>query len=123
MLKHNQITGKRGEALAFEHLKAANYQPIVSNWRFGRAEVDIIAWSPEQILVFVEVKTRHKSPFGNPEEAVSAQKQRLLYEAATEYMYQSHYEGEIRFDIIAIVLYEQLPPHLEHFIDAFFPSW
>lgn len=123
MSKHNQIVGKKGEELALQHLKSANYEPIVCNWRFGRAEVDIIAWSPARILVFVEVKTRQHSPFGYPEEAVSHKKQKLLYEAATEYMYQHNYEGEIRFDIISIVLYEQMPPHLEHFEDAFFPGW
>ena len=123
MSKHNQIIGKMGEELAVEHLQRANYELVVCNWRFGRAEVDIIAWSPERILVFVEVKTRKTAAFGNPEEAVSHKKQQLLYEAATEYMHQQNYEGEIRFDIISIVLYERLPPHLEHFIDAFFPGW
>jgi putative endonuclease len=123
MSKHNQELGKEGENLAVEHLEKFSYEIIAKNWRFGRAEVDIIAWSPERILVFVEVKTRKHNLFGNPEEAVSLKKQNLLYEAATEFMYQNHYEKEIRFDIIAIVIYKTNLPALEHFQDAFFPSW
>lgn len=118
MAKHLEI-GKMGEAQARAYLEAQGYRIAETNWRWGRGEVDIIAWQGS-ILVFVEVKTRSNDRFGYPEDAVGARKQQLFYDLASEYMHRQGHEGEIRFDIIAITLD---PPDLKHFPDAFFPTW
>ncbi len=57
MAKHIK-TGQLGEAKATEYLVSKGYQIVEQNWRWGKGEIDIIAWSPEKILVFTEVKTR-----------------------------------------------------------------
>jgi putative endonuclease len=123
MMMNKQELGAWGEARAQSYLISQNYQILFSNWRFGKAEIDIIAQTPTNILVFIEVKTRKNKVFGNPEQAVTAKKQSLFYEAATEFMHQTQYEQEFRFDIISIVFLPNQAPEILHFQDAFFPKW
>lgn len=119
MANHNKV-GHFGEQIAHDHLLKNGYEILAQNWRWGKAELDLIAkW--EDKLVFVEVKTLTDTIFGYPEQSVTAQKQALLYQAATEYLYQIQHEGEFRFDIISVVLEPQL--QVQHFVDAFFPDW
>ncbi|WCL80868.1 YraN family protein [Saprospira sp. CCB-QB6] len=119
MAKHHKI-GILGEKMALEYLLAAGYQLKAKNWRYGRAEVDLIVFK-DNVLIFVEVKTRKNAAFGPPELAVTSKKQQLLFEAAAAYMYAQNYEEEIRFDVIAIQLLAQKA--IKHFEDAFFPIW
>lgn len=123
MKKANKQLGAWGEQLAADYLAGKGYEILARNWRYGRAEADIIA-QIQQILVFVEVKTRKNAEFGAPDEGVSARKQQLLYELASEYMHQHAYEGEIRFDILAITGTAATPTvDIQHYADAFFPTW
>lgn len=119
MANHNKV-GHFGEEIARNYLLKNGYQILARNWRWGKAEVDLIArW--DNTLVFVEVKTLTHIQFGYPEQSVHLQKQTLLYQAATEYLYQIQHEDEFRFDIISVVLEPQID--VQHFIDAFFPDW
>lgn len=120
-MSKNIELGNRGEAIAKHFLQSKGYTILETNWRFSRAEVDLIAMDG-QILVFVEVKTRSTDIFGAPELAVTNRKQHLLVDAANVYMQQINHEWEIRFDIISIIL-KTKTHHLEHFEDAFFPGW
>ena len=45
----------------------------------------------------------------------------MIYDAAIEYMDRIGYENEIRFDIISVTMEPKLL--VEHFPDAFFPTW
>ena len=56
MAKHNEL-GKEGEKAAVEFLRKAGHEILAQNYRFSRAEVDIIS-KEENIIVFTEVKTR-----------------------------------------------------------------
>ena len=114
-------TGEKGEALARDFLLGQGYDILELNWRFSRAEVDIIA-KDEATLVFIEVKTRSTAIFGDPAFAVTSKKQRLLADAASAYMEQIGHTWEVRFDIISIVLNEE-QYDLQHFKDAFFSGW
>ncbi|WP_306415995.1 YraN family protein [Fulvivirga ulvae] len=62
-------TGKDGEQRAAEYLMGKGYELLERNYRYKRSEIDIII-KKEQLLVFVEVKTRSYSSFGYPEDAV-----------------------------------------------------
>ena len=54
-----QNLGKIGEDYVTNLLQKQGWQVIERNWRAGRyAEIDIIAYDPQKILVFIEVKTR-----------------------------------------------------------------
>ncbi len=118
MAKHN-LLGKMGEDAACYLLKRKGYHILERNWRFKRMEVDIIALFENQ-LIFVEVKARSRSDFGHPEEAVSAQKERLLMRAASAYIRIQSWEQDIRFDIISVV-FEGSQKRISHIEDAFFP--
>lgn len=120
MAKHNEI-GKAGEIAARNFLENKGYTVLEANWRFHRAEVDLIA-KDGNILVFVEVKTRSSEAFGKPESFVDARKQRFLAEAASAYMEQIGHNWEIRFDIVSVLLEPGAEALLEHFEDAFFPG-
>jgi len=118
--RHNE-TGERGEELAFHFLQEKGWAIIERNWRYGRAEVDLIARDAD-VLIFVEVKTSRSDLFGPPEAWVSNRKMKLLARAATAYMDLHQYRDEIRFDVVAV----RIPYHglaeIRHLPDAFFPG-
>jgi putative endonuclease len=115
------ISGTWGESLAAGMLIDKGYLILERNWRFKRAEIDIIAMDGP-ILVFVEVKTRANTFFGRPEEFIGPGKKRLLFDAAAAYMRQVGHEWEIRFDIVSIIGIEGAHATMEHFKDAFYPG-
>ncbi len=114
-------TGRQGERLAAELLESKGYRVAARNFRSGRGEIDLIAWSPENILVFVEVKTRAYDSFGGPEGAVVSKKMDLMARAAGVYMESIGYEWEIRFDVIGVVLRNGELREIRHTEDAFWP--
>ncbi|WP_121245702.1 YraN family protein [Mucilaginibacter phyllosphaerae] len=120
MASHNDL-GQKGEAMAKAHLEAKGYEIMDENWVFGKAEIDLIAYKAG-IIIFTEVKTRTGNAFGEPEDFVDARKQRLLVEAADEYIYLMNHQGEVRFDIISILFDRNNNYTLKHIEDAFWPS-
>lgn len=115
-----QHLGKEGEVKASKYLINKGLNILHSNWKSGYCEIDIIA-KDQNMLVIVEVKTRSSDHFGNPSDAVKSNKHRNLFKATEEYISQSGFEGEIRFDIIAIYL-ENGEWIIEHYEDAFYPN-
>ncbi len=120
MAEHNNL-GRKGEELAKQHLEAVGYEILDENWRFGKAEVDLIAYL-DKTIIFVEVKTRTGNAFGEPEDFVDAAKQALLVSAADEFIELMGFNGEARFDIIAILFDQQGNYRLNHIQDAFWPD-
>ncbi len=99
--------GREGEELAKEYLQKLGYTIKESNFRYKRAEIDIIA-QKEAVLVFVEVKKRKNADYGLPEYFVNNKKAELIHLAATYYLEQNPWVGPIRFDIVAITANEIL---------------
>lgn len=94
--------GDRGEQLAVEFLGEAGLRILERNYRFARAEVDIVAEEGAE-LVFVEVKARSSSSFGEPEESVGSAKEQRLRRAAEGFcMERGLTDRFYRFDIVAI---------------------
>lgn len=119
MLSNNEI-GQKGEKLAVKHLVENGYTLLETNWRFKRAEIDIIA-KKDEVLIFVEVKTRNYTYYGHPSEFVTQKKESMVMDAAQRYMETIDYSWEIRFDIITVILTKSGDcKKLEHFEDAFF---
>ena len=109
--------GRRGEEEAHLLLTNLGYVILETNWRFKRAEIDIIA-SKDDILVFVEVKTRSYDWYGGAEAALSEAQEARLLDAANAFMIEKEYEGEIRFDLIAVE-YKEGRYLMSHFKDVF----
>ena len=112
--------GAIGEAYAKSYLEKKGYEILECNWRFKKAELDLIA-KIDEILVFIEVKTRSYQYFGAPEEAITEKKEAMMIDAAQRYMESIDYTWEIRFDIISILLDKVYKIRdVKHFKDAFF---
>ncbi len=117
MAKHN-LLGKTGEDLASAYLATKGYVIVARNYRFKRAEIDIIA-RQDKLLIFAEVKTRGSDKHGYPEDFVNAKKTGLFLLAADEYIYQHNWQHDIRFDIIAISATPGGEFSIHHIEDAF----
>lgn len=118
MAEHNTL-GKQGEQLALDYLIEQEYTIRETNWRFRKAEVDIIAFKND-VVVFIEVKTRSTDYFGEPEDSVTSKKQKMIIDAADHYAQKLDFEVELRFDIISIIKTEKTA-QLKHIEDAFIP--
>ena len=112
----NKITGSQGEGIASKFLTDLGFKILERNYRYKRAEIDIIAGNSE-LMIFIEVKTRTNLMFGNPETFVNENQIRNIVEAAEHYLYENDWKGNIRFDIISI--YWKPNPQITHFKDAF----
>ena len=118
MSEHNEL-GAKGEILAIEFLEQKGLAILEINWRFGKAEVDIIA-KDKNTLVIVEVKTRMTDRFGLPEDSVGKAKQNLLSLAAEEYLERHNLDLDVRFDIVSVT-FNGGQSKVYHIEDAFFP--
>lgn len=116
MAQHNEL-GKEGEKLAVRFLRDKGYTILETNYRYLKAEIDIIA-RIENVICVVEVKTRSTSEFGNPQEFVKPKQIGLLVSAINNYIEDIEDDVEIRFDIVAIVK-NKLGTTVEHLEDAF----
>lgn len=117
MAQHNQL-GKKGEQLAIDFLLEKGYDIVERNYRFDKAEVDIIA-KKNQTLAIVEVKTRSTSDFGDPQDFLKPKQIKRIVKAVDEYVLVNKMDLEIRFDIIAIVK-ENKGYLIEHLENAFY---
>lgn len=118
MAEHNE-TGKKGEEIAVNFLKNKGYKILETNWRLGRNEIDIIA-KDGKFIVVAEVKTRQSNQFGEPEIAVTREKQKALIRSANAYVRIKKLDLEVRFDIISIILSKDVE-QINHIEDAFYP--
>ena len=114
-------TGAIGEAYAASMLEEKGYQILERNWRFKRLELDIIAMQ-EDIMVFVEVKTRDARSFYKPERSVDKDKWRNISFAAGKYMEASGHDWEVRFDLVSVILRPNGTASVKHYEDVYFPN-
>ncbi|OYX26323.1 MAG: endonuclease [Flavobacteriales bacterium 32-35-8] len=117
MAQHNEL-GTKGEELAVDFLIKNGYDILDRNYRFDKAEVDIIA-QKDTILAIIEVKTRSTIDFGNPQDFVKPKQIQRLVKAVDEYVIINELDVEVRFDIIAIIK-EGNSFKIEHLENAFY---
>jgi putative endonuclease len=117
-----QRTGRRGEDLACAELTRRGYAVLARRYRTRYGEIDIVARCAG-VIVFVEVKARHGSRFGDPAEAITSQKQHRLVAMAQDYLARyGLLETPCRFDIVAID-FAVSPALVTVIADAFRPGW
>jgi len=116
MAEHNQL-GNEGESLATELLRKKGYQILEKNYRFQKAEIDIIALI-ENTIVAVEVKTRSTPDFGSPQDFLKPAQIKRLVEAMDYYVTSKNLDYDVRFDFVGIIK-NSLGTRLEHIEDAF----
>ena len=116
MAAHNEL-GKWGEDRAAEYLERKGYTIIERDWKSGRRDLDIVAKNGN-VIVFVEVKTRRNSLYGQPEEAVDYRKLQSLQQAINHYIKFRQIRQEVRFDIISVVGTIGTEPDIQHIQDV-----
>jgi len=117
MADHNDF-GKKAEELAAEYLQKNGYKILVRNFRYQKAELDLVA-EKDSLIVVVEVKARSTDVFNLPQEAVNKRKIKLIVSAANYFMEEYNKNQEVRFDIISVLPNENKNLMIEHITDAF----
>lgn len=117
MADHNDF-GKRAEDMAADYLQKNGYRILARNFRFQKAEIDIIA-EKDQFIIIIEVKARSTDAFILPQEAVTKTKIKSIVSAANHYLEEYHKENEVRFDIISVLPDQNKNLTIEHIVDAF----
>lgn len=112
-------TGSDGEMAAELFLKDKGYDILKRNYRYRKSEIDLIARF-ENWLIFIEVKTRSSSYFGYPEEFVDRAKQKMVFEGADHFIEETNWNGNVRYDILSVIMKNGKVKEVMHFEDAFY---
>ena len=102
-LKLQNKTGARAEALALDFLKRKRLKLVACNYACKSGELDLVMLD-NNILVFIEVRSRTPSHFGTAADSITPGKQQRIRKAAAHFLqhhrrYQSHH---CRFDAILV---------------------
>ena len=109
--------GHKGEQIAADFLKHKGYQILEQNYRFDKAEVDILA-KKDETLVVVEVKSRTSSFLEDISQTINSGKIKRLAKVANQFIEESNLDLEVRFDVI-VILKKQDDFEVEHLENAF----
>jgi putative endonuclease len=119
MTRATNAVGAYGERVATRTLVTAGLVILARNWQCAEGELDIIALDGDTI-VFCEVKTRRGGDYGIPAEAVNPAKVRRLRKLAARWLAEHPtVRGDVRFDVVSVLLPRRGGPTVEHLRDAF----
>jgi putative endonuclease len=114
----NRSSGAWGEELALRFLSRRGYTLVERNYRTRYGELDLIV-RHGTTLVFVEVKLRRGTGFGDPLEAVTPRKQATIRSLAERYLLQREPAFDtVRFDVVGILVGKDAA-RVRHVKDAF----
>ena len=107
----HRLIGRRGEEAAYFHLRKLGYTMVARNFRSPRCrgEIDLIGWE-DDVLCFIEVKTRTTSDVKPGEAAVDRYKREQIKLVAREYLRHLPPSCQWRFDVVS-VYYEKSQSH------------
>jgi len=102
-LEARHATGRSGEEQAYFYLRRLGYVMIARNWRspHHKGELDLVGWDND-VLCFIEVKTRTTRDVKPAEAAVDLQKQRALAAIARDYLRRLPEAPQFRFDVVSV---------------------
>jgi len=106
MKQNNKTRGNHGEDMAAHELEKTGYTIICRNYRLKYGEIDIIA-QKNNVLYFVEVKSKCSASFSRPAESVGAAKRRQVVNLAQSYMSYHGGERDCSFMIAEVYLDQQ----------------
>ncbi|MFZ0805034.1 MAG: YraN family protein [Candidatus Sulfotelmatobacter sp.] len=113
-------TGAQGEEDAYFHLRTLGYTIIARNFRSPRCpgEIDLIAWHND-VLCFIEVKTRTSSAVKTAEAAVDRHKRREIAQVVRDYIRRLPPTCQWRFDVVSVYYgHRNTRPQIEVFPNA-----
>lgn len=113
-MNSTHLVGTKGEELALSYAQSLGYKLYAQNVRLGRDEIDLILFDPhDQVLVFLEVKTRsQRDQDFSVELNLTPAKKRKLFRSARAWIDQHDYQGSYRIDVILV----QEDHVLDHFM-------
>ena len=115
-------TGRKGEEAAYFHLRKLGYTMVARNFRSPRCrgEIDLIGWE-DDVLCFVEVKTRTTHDVKPAEAAVDRHKRRQIAAVAREYLRRLPPSCQWRFDVVSVYYQRSKAsqPQIEVFRNSF----
>jgi len=99
-------TGEGGEEAAFFYLRRNGFTVVARRWNDGPlpGDLDLIAWQ-EDVLCFIEVKTRTSTEVATASSSVDRNKRRTLRRLARQYLRQLPDDSatpDTRFDIVTV---------------------
>lgn len=102
VLPYRQLIGRRGEDLAARELERRGHRVLARRYRTRFGEIDIVS-EVDGLVVFVEVKARGSSRYGEAAEAIPVWKQRRIAAMALDYLaFTGRLNDNCRFDVVAI---------------------
>lgn len=111
--------GNDAEDVACTFLLNKGWIILDRNFYSGHSEIDIIA-KDGTVIVFLEVKMRSNTKFGNPFEYVTEAKVEHIFKAAEDWALQHNaLKVPMRFDVIGIVAKQGEKPIINHILDAY----
>jgi len=114
--------GKEGEDIAINYLIEKGYRLIERNFLYQHLEIDIIV-EMDELIVFVEVKSRGINPLVPFNRVITRAKQRHIIKAADFYLKSNNINKECRFDVITILRLVDGSIEINHIENAFIPQW
>lgn len=93
--------GKSGEDFCEEYYRKKGYEIRERNFHSRYGEVDLIA-EKDNLIVFVEVKTRNENSVEAPSASVTKSKQKKLMLTAMKYMENEPVSVFSRFDVFEV---------------------
>ncbi len=113
---YRQRIGTMGEDIALNWLNEKGYELVQRNFRFKNDEIDLIMLK-DDVLFFVEVKTRRNDNYGLAEYAMTPKKLNALFRCIDHYLYtQDKLDMEWQLDLIVVEKFQKdKAPKIFHF--------
>ncbi len=110
--------GYHYEEVAARYYRGLGYEIVARNYQAGHREIDLIV-QDDKALIFVEVKGGRTEFMGHPSHRVDKRKQKLLIEAAQEYLAKHEVDGlDLCFDVLTVTR-DQTGEKIERYANAF----
>jgi putative endonuclease len=110
--------GDRGEAFIAQEMENRGFIILARNYATRQGEIDIIA-QKENVIAFVEVKTRHNA-FFDVTEVITLSKQKKMMKVAKAFLAQhTDTDAAYRFDV-AILEHHTDKPTITYIPNAFY---
>lgn len=118
-MSQTRKTGDRGESIARDYLMQKGYSIVDTNWSTRFGELDIVA-KMDDIVVFIEVKTRHSKNTESAFASITPAKREKMIKVVYQYIHEKKLDDiDWRIDAIGIALHRNQSPIIDHVEDAF----
>ncbi len=116
-------TGLAGERTACFHLRSEGFTIVAERWKTSgiRGDIDLVAWQND-ILCFIEVKTRTSKEIATAFSAVDREKRRTLRRLARRYLLRlagtnnggigGRSRPKVRFDVVSVYRLPSMPEEI-----------